>query len=152
MICVEFVCIISMIRTCYKCNEQKEEHLFKRNYNQHYKLKGEIRYTNCCLSCNRQDNRTWVENNRVESNKNAQTRRHSRKQRAVAYKGNVCVHCKQSFHFSAFDFHHVDTTTKHKDPGLMMTYSDEALFKELDKCILLCANCHRKHHFENGYG
>lgn len=58
--------------------------------------------------------------------------------------------CGGVFHHSAFDFHHIDPTTKEKDPGLMMTHSDEVLFKELDKCILLCANCHRIRHY-NGY-
>lgn len=140
-----------MLRTCYKCLEQKEEINFKKSYHKRDKEKGIVRYTNCCLLCSRQENKTWVENNRKLSNKNAQSRRHSRKQRAVEYKGGICEHCKLTFHFSAFDFHHVDTKTKHKDPGLMMTHSDETLFKELDKCILLCANCHRKHHFENGY-
>lgn len=59
--------------------------------------------------------------------------------------------CGGTFHFSAFDFHHRDRETKDKDPGLMMGLKDEKLFAELDKCDLLCANCHRIHHFHEGY-
>lgn len=28
----------------------------------------------------------------------------------------------------------------------MLRYTWETLVKEVDKCILLCANCHRLHH------
>ena len=140
-----------MVKACYKCHEEKEEHLFKKDYKKCYTTKGIVKYTNCCLTCTIKGNQKWVENNREESNKNAQDRRHARKLRAVEYKGGICASCNVVFHFSSFDFHHIEPNTKHKDPGLMMTYSDERLFKELDKCILLCANCHRKHHFETGY-
>ena len=73
------------------------------------------------------------------------------KERAVEYKGGKCEHCLQTYQPAVFDFHHLDSSTKHKDPGLMMSCSDEKLFKELDKCILLCANCHRIEHANNEY-
>ena len=93
----------------------------------------------------------WRVNHKDRYNKLYRERRLARKERAVQYKGGVCTHCKQIVHVAAFDFHHLDTTQKDIDPGLLMSASDEVLFKELDKCILLCANCHRKEHFINGY-
>lgn len=136
-----------MGKICLKCYVSKEDAEFARNYN----IKDSIKYTNTCKACVYMKNVKWVEENREVYNARAQARRWARKERAVEYLGGKCVHCRSTFHAAAFDFHHVDKSTKHKDPGLMMTHSDETLFKELDKCILLCANCHRVEHFNNGY-
>jgi predicted HNH restriction endonuclease len=51
-------------------------------------------------------------------------------------------HCPE-----ALDFHHRDP--KQKSFGLSvrgLTRSWEKIQKELDKCILVCANCHREIH------
>ncbi|ELY54859.1 homing endonuclease associated repeat-containing protein [Natronolimnohabitans innermongolicus] len=47
------------------------------------------------------------------------------------------------------DFHHVDTETKEMAVGKMVTYGygKERLREEIEKCEVLCANCHRKHHY-----
>lgn len=58
--------------------------------------------------------------------------------------------CNKEFHVAAFDFHHKNPDEKEIDPGLLMQQKDEVLFKELDKCMLLCANCHRILHYEEG--
>jgi predicted HNH restriction endonuclease len=45
------------------------------------------------------------------------------------------------------DFHHVDSTKKEFGIGNSgYTRSWEKVKKELDKCILVCANCHREIH------
>lgn len=46
------------------------------------------------------------------------------------------------------DFHHVNPAEKEYTIHEMRGYSLERLQKELDKCVVLCANCHREfHHF-----
>ena len=65
--------------------------------------------------------------------------------RAVSYKGGKCEACGYSKCIAAFDFHHIDPSTKD------FTISSrnlkwETLVKEIDKCQLLCANCHREAH------
>ena len=45
-----------------------------------------------------------------------------------------------------FDFHHLDPTLKDYTPSNLMDKSLERLHNELDKCILLCSNCHRQVH------
>ena len=62
--------------------------------------------------------------------------------------GGKCNKCGGVFHSSAFDFHHVNPEEKDVDPGALVRRSKEALYAELSKCILLCANCHRIHHWE----
>jgi hypothetical protein len=44
------------------------------------------------------------------------------------------------------DFHHVDPSTKEFDFTKGQTYSYERQKREAEKCILICANCHRELH------
>lgn len=78
---------------------------------------------------------------------NLRIRRKNNKEKAVAYFGNVCKHCKlETSHLCVYDFHHLDMSEKEADPGSLLHYSWDRIKKELDKCIMLCANCHRIEH------
>jgi predicted transcriptional regulator len=60
-----------------------------------------------------------------------------------------CCDCKMSFKDrpECCDFHHVDPELKeHKISYKLQCASKESLLKELEKCIPLCANCHRTRH------
>lgn len=74
------------------------------------------------------------------------TFRRRTKEKAVAYKGGKCVVCSYDRCISAMDFHHLDP--KEKDFGLSQNMSKawNKIEEELDKCVLLCANCHREVH------
>lgn len=66
------------------------------------------------------------------------------------YKKNMkCSKCGES-HSACLDFHHLDPKNKKFGIGRIInsTYSIETIEKEIDKCIVLCSNCHRKLHFE----
>ena len=79
--------------------------------------------------------------------KKTQERRVKNKLKAIEYLGGKCLHCGiVSEHRGIYDFHHTDPAVKEADPGSMMHYGWERIQKELDKCILLCANCHRIEH------
>lgn len=65
---------------------------------------------------------------------------------ALEYKGSKCSVCGYSKNKAALEFHHIDPETK--EFKLSNTYvSKENMMKELDKCILLCSNCHRETHY-----
>jgi hypothetical protein len=83
---------------------------------------------------------------RIKGNK---VHRIKRKAMAVAYLGGKCIKCGYSKCFDAFDFHHRDPSQK--EFGLTkdkLQQPWEVVVKELDKCDLLCATCHREVHFE----
>lgn len=61
---------------------------------------------------------------------------------------NPCSNCKEHFHFAAMDLHHRNPTEKSLRLAQMYGYSLGALQTEMDKCDLLCANCHRVTHYE----
>lgn len=74
-------------------------------------------------------------------------RRKRLKEMVVEYKGGKCCICGYNTYVGAFDLHHVDGETK--EFGLStrgLTRSWEKLKAEADKCILVCANCHREIH------
>ena len=80
---------------------------------------------------------------RVEA---VQKRRDKLKELAVHYKGGRCSICGYDRCIGALEFHHVDPNVKEFGIGNGNTKSFEVLKKELDKCILVCANCHREIH------
>jgi hypothetical protein len=65
----------------------------------------------------------------------------------VEYKGGKCEICGYDKCVAAMDFHHKNP--EEKDFGLSQnghTKGWESLKNEADKCLLLCANCHRELH------
>lgn len=74
-------------------------------------------------------------------------RRRKLKIMAVEYKGGKCGKCGYSRCVDALDFHHTDQNTKEFSISHTgVTRSWEIIKVELDKCELLCANCHREAH------
>jgi 5-methylcytosine-specific restriction endonuclease McrA len=74
-------------------------------------------------------------------------RRKTVRYRALTYKGGRCQRCSYDRCMEALEFHHL-TSTK-KDFGISSkgyTRSWEKIRAELDKCVLLCAICHREVH------
>lgn len=71
------------------------------------------------------------------------------KRKAVEYKGGKCARCGYNKYIGALEFHH--TNPKQKDFSVGAgghSRAWEKVKEELDKCILLCANCHREVHNE----
>jgi len=75
-------------------------------------------------------------------------RRLERKLEAIELLGGKCSACGGMFHPACYDFHHVNPKEKDFDPCSGLTKKKEVFFEELKKCVLLCANCHRLHHFK----
>lgn len=63
----------------------------------------------------------------------------------VEYKGGECKCCGYSKCVEAMEFHHLNP--KEKDFGISgKSWSFEKLKKEVDKCIMVCSNCHKEIH------
>lgn len=78
-----------------------------------------------------------------------QKRREKVKQMAVEYKGGKCEICGYNRCISALEFHHLDPDKKDFGIGAKgYTRSFDDVKKEVDKCILVCSNCHREIHAE----
>ena len=69
------------------------------------------------------------------------------KSKCVEYKGGKCICCGYNKCNSALEFHHLDE--KEKDfniSDLKTSVFTTIISDELDKCVLVCANCHREIH------
>ena len=72
-----------------------------------------------------------------------------RKEEAIEIKGGKCEDCNNSFHQCQYDFHHVDPAEKEFNLANILKRKDfNAVKEELDKCVLLCSNCHRMRHYK----
>lgn len=72
--------------------------------------------------------------------------KNQRKLEFCLYKGGCCSECgfvATEETIAAFDFHHLDPSEKEYTPSDMLMLKKEKVFQELDKCVLLCSNCHR---------
>jgi len=71
---------------------------------------------------------------------------------AIEYLGRYCKYC----HLDGFemptvmDFHHIDESNKkYEVKNYLYNGSFESHKEEVDKCILICSNCHRQNHSNN---
>jgi len=57
-----------------------------------------------------------------------------------------CVSCGENY-IQCLDFHHLDPTKKDKNvSSLIGSYNIKSVISEASKCVVVCANCHRKIH------
>lgn len=111
-------------KMCCKCKETKSIEMF-------YKKNNSNKLTSYCKQCN---DALSLEMQRT------------RKKEAVEYKGGKCVVCGYSRYVGSLDFHHVNPETKDFAISKLKSYSLESIKSELDKCILVCKNCHSEIH------
>jgi hypothetical protein len=116
---------------CPKCNEDKP-------ISQYYKRKIKDRnygFQTYCKSCfNKYTVDRWI----------------NKKINAIIYKGSKCEDCDNTYPnepYVIFEFHHLDPSKKDFDWNTLKLHPDHIIKKELDKCDLLCSNCHKIRHY-----
>lgn len=72
--------------------------------------------------------------------------RKQRKKDLVNYKGGKCIICGYDKCDRALDFHHIDESTKSFSISQNLCRKMKVLKEEVDKCILVCSNCHMEIH------
>ena len=75
----------------------------------------------------------------------------NKRETLIKYLGDKCAHCgliHDCTNTCVFDFHHIDPTSKkfNLSSNGLDSNGIKTLLEEADKCILLCANCHRLEH------
>ena len=81
-------------------------------------------------------------------------KRRAIKKALLDYKGGKCQKCGYDKCMRALEFHHVDPDGKDFGVSKTLTKSMSLPKQEVDKCILLCSNCHAEEHqrlYEAGY-
>jgi len=117
------------VTICKDCKEDKPlSEFFKRTDHNSYRKECKVCY-----------------NVRCSSYYSLETR-HLKKKKLVEEMGLVCSYCKGLFPVAAYDFHHLDPSTKTRDPSKIIIGGQKGRDKLKEDCILLCANCHRIEH------
>lgn len=72
----------------------------------------------------------------------------SRKLELIVLKGGKCEKCGYDKNIAALEFHHLDPSIKsfQLDSRHLSNTTKEKILEELEKCILVCSNCHRELH------
>jgi hypothetical protein len=123
-----------IINGCKICTECKENKTVKEFYLRTDKKN----YASKCKKC---------------ANKYYGNRIKDVKIKMIEYKGGECERCElklKDSHYSVFDFHHLDPKTKDVKFDKIKFRKWEKIKSEIDKCALLCSNCHRITHSEIG--
>ena len=105
--------------------------------------------------CTRKASKVYYEKNKEAVKARTKATKEANKVKWASYKSTLsCVYCGYNEHPAALDFHHVV-----RGPGNAKVYKLAAdnswtrLWQEIQKCIVLCSNCHRGVHnnaeFEN---
>ncbi len=84
------------------------------------------------------------------NHKNTLDRQREFKKRCVEYKGGKCCTCGYDKYIGSLDFHHLNPQEKDFNISRIKNTSFEKnenkIKKELDKCVLVCKNCHGEIH------
>lgn len=97
----------------------------------------------------------WYKNNKNRQIDLQLKRRKNIRQWLWRYKRSLkCFDCKISFkdHPEWCDFHHLNPLLKEGTIRNTLTYSKKKMLLEINKCVPLCANCHRTRHVDVAQG
>lgn len=90
-------------------------------------------------------------NKHCKNNPNTSYSQHKRadkrKKHFISLKGGKCAVCGYGKNYAALCFHHLHDKSFPLDSRNMGNRSMDSLVKEVDKCQLLCLNCHMEHHY-----
>ena len=114
-------------KVCSKCGIEKPLSEYHKNG---FDRQGNQKYRGYCKACA----------NRRE------TERYWEKRAFVDAQRERCVKCGDERTY-VLDFHHKDATEKEFTIGKMKKGSFNVIQAEIDKCVCLCANCHREFHY-----
>lgn len=114
-------------KICSKCGIEKPVSEFHKNG---FNSKGEQKYRGYCKVCA----------NRLESE------RYYKKKEYINSQKEQCAKCGETRQY-VLDYHHRDPSKKDFTICKYRKGSIELLQQEIDKCVVLCSNCHREFHF-----
>lgn len=132
-----------MTKKCCKCKEDKDVSEFNKN-----KTKKDGLSTYCRI-CNGIRSKQYYREKKEEHLVNVTRRKKItvkiNKDIMTRYKEDGCKVCGEK-EICCLDFHHIDSSEKEYTIARMIYHSIKTITKEIEKCIVLCSNCHRKVH------
>jgi hypothetical protein len=136
------------LKSCSICKESKPTAAFSR------RKKNDQRLRSLCNACHRKDLVARYLNNPEPQRQKSRERDKTEVRERVRLIETIrsesgCVVCGE-MESCVLDFHHLVGNSKGREGGIPVARaagkSWKALYQELAKCIVVCANCHRKIH------
>jgi len=132
-------------KKCNTCGKTKSASCFSK------KSKNKDGLQTKCKECQNKYHKEHYAKNRDSYIKKARLREQELRLWFFEYKTKLkCSRCGES-HPACLQFHHKDPSEKDENISTLVTCSHKskaAILKEISKCIVLCANCHAKEHFD----
>lgn len=131
-----------MTKVCNHCGQSKPV----EEFNWRWKARGVRQRT--CRDCQNGQKQAWYERNKDTHKQNTYRNKLSKRDVARKYiwdylSAHPCA-CGESDPM-VLEFHHVRGRKKKEVTKLVsLGYSLETIQKEMDKCIVVCANCHKR--------
>lgn len=136
------------MKKCTKCGEIKPLTEF-------YKRKGaKDGHQYACKVCHLKNSKELYLNNKDKYNKRIYERRRRHSLIVIGIKDeSKCSKCPED-HVSCLEFHHRDPSKKEHSISNMLAQgrSLDKILEEIEKCEVLCSNCHKKLHYEEKNG
>jgi hypothetical protein len=133
------------MRICNVCKEEKEDDNFLfRN-----KEKG-TKHSACSLCYKDIRKRSYEKNKKYYIDKSKRYEKDIRDWYHEIKSSLKCQECGFS-HPAALDFHHIGKKESEVS-NIIKSCNKDRILEEIEKCIVLCSNCHRIHHFNERRG
>src|SRR4051812_43659419 len=130
-----------MLKKCCKCKIEKDVSEFYKNKNL------PMGCNKRCIACQKAAAQDYYLKNKDKYKKRAYKNRDNRQDWFREIKSQfVCITCGES-HIACLDFHHRNPEEKLFHLGNRLFYTKQEVLDEIQKCDVLCANCHRKLHY-----
>lgn len=132
-----------MKKICTKCSEEK---LLDDFSNKQSSKDGKH---SICKECTRKNNRLHYENNKQYYKDKSKKGKEELQKWYEDFKSKlVCSKCPES-RWWVLDFHHRDPSKKEGNLRQVLFSKGKGKFlEEVNKCDVLCSNCHRDHHYQ----
>lgn len=99
------------------------------------------------LEKNNREKKRWQDRKKLSPSEQVVDYRKRQKILAVEYKGGKCIICSYNKYVGALHFHHLEPSEKDFSiASAGKTIPFEKMKNELDKCVLVCGNCHSEIH------
>lgn len=128
-------------KICRVCNTLKSLSNFNKNKT------CSLGVTSTCKDCTSKRVAEWYKSNRKKRQDRMNERNRKRKRLVVEHFGNKCLDCGRTYPQCVYEFHHLNPSEKDWNPSQSLSHSEERMWQELNKCVMLCSNCHKIRHF-----
>lgn len=119
------------MRLCNKCKTKETRH--------------QDQYT--CKDCHNEYQKEYYKRNPTSINNSHKKRKAKLRTFIQERKNQPCADCKQKYPYYVMDFDHLGDKSFELSTAVNKMRSIDVIMKEVAKCDVVCANCHRERTF-----